>query len=201
MSRFLPIVLVVLMGACAGDATALNDPTGPQLNTVSGFWVTTLQVRPADNSTSSVFGPLEVALGTRYPPSPCSAALPAIQSDAGVAFCAVLENPADEVLQSGSLTLRATSDAEPVDIRFALEYPPSPCTTVLVGGVLPLSSDFVQSADHPTIGAEFITSTGAQLVGSDAALSDAPETLQGTDGSTSASGVCAVSTLTDADVG
>ena len=49
MSRFLPIAAIVLIAACAGDATALNDPTTPQLNTVSGFWRTTLQVRPADN--------------------------------------------------------------------------------------------------------------------------------------------------------
>ena len=53
MSRFLPIAAIVLIAACAGDATALNDPTTPQLNTVSGFWRTTLQVRPADNAKSS----------------------------------------------------------------------------------------------------------------------------------------------------
>jgi len=201
MSRFLPIASIVLIAACAGDATALSDPTAPELNTVSGFWVTTLQVRPADNATSSIYGPLQVAIGTRYPPSPCSSALPAVQSDAGVAFCAVLQNPAEESLQSGVLTIRATPDAEPQDIRFVLNYPPSPCTTLFVGGVLPVSSDLLQSSDKPTVGAEFFTSTGAELVGDYAAMDATPDALQGTAGGADVNPVCAVATLSDADIG
>ena len=133
MSRFLPIASMVLIAACATDAPALNDPAAPQLNITSGFWVTTLQVRPADNSASSIFGPLQVAFGTRYPPSPCNSELSTIQGGATLAFCGVLQNPAGESLQGGSVTLRASPDAEPVQIRFALDFPPSPCLTVLVG--------------------------------------------------------------------
>jgi len=197
MSRFLPIASMVLIAACATDAPALNDPAAPQLNITSGFWVTTLQVRPADNSASSIFGPLQVAFGTRYPPSPCNSELSTIQGGTTLAFCGVLQNPAGESLQSGSVTLRASPDAEPVQIRFALDFPPSPCLTVLVGGTLPVSSEVFQSSDHPTVAANFFTSTGAELVGDYAALSDTPTTVQGVDGSTLASPVCTVNVPTD----
>lgn len=197
MSRFLPIAFVVLIAACATDAPALKDPAAPTLNTTSGFWVATLQVRPADNSPSSIFGPLQVAFGTRYPPSPCNSELSTTQGGTTLAFCGVFQNPAGESLQGGSVTLRASPDADPLTIRFTLNFPPSPCLTLLVGGTLPVSSEVFQSSDHPTVTARFFTDTEAELVGDYAALSDTPATAQGVDGSTLASPVCTVTVPTD----
>jgi hypothetical protein len=144
-SWILLTLLVVFSFACGGE-TRLPTQTLPvpatHLLAASDFSHTTLLVRPAEGSGSTMFGVLHLWIG--LPPSPIlpsgvSCALPAVQSPDQLVLCGHLRNPGGEALQSVELTLTQGGVTEVVRI----ELPPSPvapCGTFLLVAAAPIAS-------------------------------------------------------------
>jgi hypothetical protein len=146
MSRsWIPLtLLVVSVAACGGET---RQPTQPHpatadLTAASDFSHTTVLVRAAEGSSSTMFGVLHLWIGV--PPSPIlpsgvSCALPAVQRPDQLLLCGHLRNPDGETLQTIELTLTQGGVSEVV--RF--NVPPSPiapCGTLLLAVAAPIAS-------------------------------------------------------------
>lgn len=157
---------VVFVFACGGE-TRLPTQTRPvpatELFAESDFSHTTLLVRPADGSSSTMFGVLHLWIGV--PPSPilpsgATCALPAVQSPNQLLLCGQLRDPGGETLQAVELTLTLGDVTEVV--RF--DTPPSPiapCGTLLLVAAAPVAA---LSPGPPNVAAVLSTDAGL-LVG------------------------------------
>jgi len=139
-----PTLLVVAAAACGGESRLPTQPhpVPAAALTASGFSHTTLLVRGAEVSSSTMFGVLHLWIG--LPPSPVlpsgvSCALPAVQGADQLLLCGHLRNPGGEALQTIELTL--TQGGVTDVVRF--NVPPSPiapCATVLLAVAAPIAS-------------------------------------------------------------
>ena len=136
---------VMLAFACGGDTrlpTQAHPVPATDLIAATDFTHTTLLVRSAEGSSSTMFGVLHLWIGT--PPSPilpsgATCALPAVQSPDQLLLCGHLRNPGGETLRTIELTVTVGGVTEVV--RF--DFPPSPiapCGTVLLVAAAPIAS-------------------------------------------------------------
>ena len=137
--------LVMFAFACGGESrlpTQTQLVSATDLFTESDFSHTTLLVRPAEGSSSTMFGVLHIWIGT--PPSPilpsgAACAVPAVQSPDQLVLCGNLRNPGGETVQAVELTLRWGDMTETV--RF--DTPPNsvgPCGTMFLVAAAPVAS-------------------------------------------------------------
>jgi len=131
--------------ACGGETrlpTQAHPVPAADLIAATDFSHTTLLVRPAEGSSSTMFGVLHLWIGT--PPNPVlptgvSCALPAVQSPDRLLLCGHLRNPGGETLQGVELTLTQGEVTEVV--RIALPpNPVAPCDNVLLVVAAPIAS-------------------------------------------------------------
>jgi hypothetical protein len=135
---WIPLAPLVAVAVACGGETRLPTQAPPvpaaDLIAATDFSHTTLLVRPAEGSGSTMFGVLHLWIGT--PPNPVlpsgvSCALPAVQSPNQLLLCGHLRNPGGETLQAVELTL-TQGDVTQV-VRFELPpNPVAPCSTVLL---------------------------------------------------------------------
>ncbi len=180
-----PALFLCALAACelpvnpdaAGAAEGL-DRLGPTASLgPSGFNVYNFQLRPSGGSSSVAWGHIQLRIGTRLPPNPCSDPLTELPKGAPrVALCGTIHNPAEETFTAGDLSAGRAAD---VFVPFALAVPPNPCRTVRFAGVLELTQAELDAlvADGSDPGAKFLSTEnpGGALAGSTATTPPPPD--------------------------
>lgn len=143
-SWILPTSLVAFVVACGGETLPPTHPSpvpAAGLTAASDFSHSTLLVRAAEGSSSTMFGVLHLWIGV--PPSPilpsgATCALPAVQGSDQLLLCGHLRNSGGETLRTIELTLTLGGVTQVV--RF--DVPPSPiapCGTILLVAAAPIT--------------------------------------------------------------
>jgi hypothetical protein len=162
---------LVGLGCDAPVAGPQTDTTSwPRLSeAASGFFVTNVQLRSAEGSSSTMWGELTVFTGALLPPNPVC---PQNDALATVAVCGVIHNPGGESLEGGELTLAFGETGQEILLRFAT--PPNPvCPTYQVRAASSVSLTET-SPGPPNIAVFFVTSAG-EIVGVSPGPPDSPE--------------------------